>query len=49
VTWAFGKGRAAVFTSDCGPHWAPPAFVAWSGYARLWANLAGWVTERATR
>ncbi|MEA2782177.1 MAG: hypothetical protein QOK29_3721 [Rhodospirillaceae bacterium] len=38
-----GKGRSAVFASDCGPHWGPPEFVNWSGYGRLWTNLAGWL------
>jgi len=27
VAGAFGKGRSVAFTSDCGPHWAPPPFV----------------------
>jgi uncharacterized membrane protein len=39
---SFGKGRAVAFTSDCGPHWAPPAFCDWRGYAPLWANIANW-------
>jgi uncharacterized membrane protein len=43
VVHEFEKGRAAAFTSDCGPHWAPPAFVDWKGYAPLWQQLAGWV------
>lgn len=38
-----GKGRSAVFSSDCGPHWGPPAFVSWEGYNRLWVNLAFWL------
>jgi len=42
VAGSFGKGRAVAFASDCGPHWAPPPFVEWSGYARLWAQMAGW-------
>lgn len=42
ATWAFGQGRGVAFTSDCGPHWAPPPFVNWSGYNRLWAQLVGW-------
>lgn len=38
------RGRSAVFTSDCGPHWAPPAFCeAWSGYPQLWDALTTWV------
>lgn len=43
-----GAGRTAVFTSDCAPHWAPPEFLAWPGYAPLWAQLVGWITERHT-
>jgi uncharacterized membrane protein len=41
-----GKGRSAIFASDCGPHWGPPAFLAWAGYQRLWGNLVGWLAER---
>ena len=37
-----GAGRSVAFASDCGPHWAPPPFVEWSGYARLWQQLVGW-------
>ena len=33
VAGAFGKGRSVAFASDCGPHWAPPEFVDWEGYA----------------
>lgn len=43
VAGAHGAGRSAVFTSDCGPHWCPPPFVAWDGYARMWQQLVGWV------
>jgi uncharacterized membrane protein len=42
VAGTFKKGRSVAFTSDCGPHWAPPPFVEWPGYARLWTNIAGW-------
>jgi uncharacterized membrane protein len=38
-----GSGRAAVFTSDCAPHWGPPGFLGWPGYTRLWANLVTWL------
>ncbi len=38
-----GQGRTAVFASDCGPHWGPPAFLEWPGYARLWPNLCQWL------
>lgn len=43
VAGSFGKGRSAVFTSDCGPHWAPPPFVDWAGYATVWNGIANWV------
>ncbi|HHY49387.1 MAG TPA: cytoplasmic protein [Alphaproteobacteria bacterium] len=42
VVGSYGKGRSVAFTSDCGPHWAPPPFVAWSGYAKLWQGIANW-------
>lgn len=41
-----GKGRTAVFASDCGPHWGPPDFVQWQHYGRLWTNLASWLAGR---
>jgi uncharacterized membrane protein len=41
-----GRGRSAIFASDCGPHWGPPAFLAWPGYQRLWSNLANWLAGR---
>lgn len=40
-------GRSAIFASDCGPHWGPPAFVSWAGYATLWNNLVGWLGRQA--
>ena len=42
VAGHYGAGRSVAFASDCGPHWAPPEFVAWSGYDRLWAQIVGW-------
>lgn len=44
VVGRFGRGRSMAFTSDCGPHWAPPRFCDWPGYARFWANAAAWLT-----
>lgn len=42
-----GAGRTAVFTSDCAPHWAPPAFCEdWDGYAPLFRALLGWTAGR---
>ena len=40
-----GKGRTAAWTSDIGPHWLSPEFCTWPGYARLWRNLLGWLTD----
>lgn len=41
----YGKGRSAVFTTDCAPHWAPPEFCDWKGYDILFSNMADWLTE----
>jgi uncharacterized membrane protein len=46
VAGQFGRGRSVAFTSDCGPHWAPPPFVDWPGYARLWSQIANWAAGR---
>jgi uncharacterized membrane protein len=46
VTGRYGKGRTLVWTSDIGPHWLPPAFVAWPGYATLWRNILGWAAAK---
>ena len=37
------RGRSAVFTSDCAPHWAPPEFLDRPGYRVLWPNLIRWL------
>lgn len=42
----YGKGRSAVFTSDCAPHWAPPEFVNWEYYDAMWKGIVNWLTER---
>ena len=47
VAGSFGKGYAVAFASDCGPHWAPPAFVGWKGYARLWQQIAAYAAGGA--
>lgn len=37
-------GRSAVFTSDCAPHWATPAFCQeWEGYTTLFCGLVEWL------
>jgi uncharacterized membrane protein len=43
VAGRHGRGRGVAFTSDCGPHWCPPPFVDWEGYATLWQQLVRWV------
>lgn len=43
VAGRYGQGRGVVFTSDCGPHWCPPPFVEWAGYAPMWQQLLTWV------
>ncbi len=41
-----GRGRAAAFTSDCSPHWAPPAFCEeWPGYAQVFDGLVRWLVR----
>ncbi|WP_433275069.1 glutamine amidotransferase [Pseudonocardia xinjiangensis] len=42
----YGSGRAAAFTSDCSPHWAPVAFCEqWPGYADLFDGLVRWLVR----
>ena len=42
AVWSHHKGRAVAFASDCGPHWAPPDFLAWDGYGKLWSQMVEW-------
>jgi uncharacterized membrane protein len=42
---SFGKGKSAVFTSDCSPHWAPPDFVNWKHYNKIWANMLAYIAS----
>lgn len=44
VIGAFGRGRVGAFASDLAPHWAPPCFLDWAGYARLWDQLVTWLS-----
>jgi uncharacterized membrane protein len=37
-----GEGRSVAFASDCAPHWAPPEFVEWNDYDRLWTSIVVW-------
>lgn len=41
-----GKGRSAVFTSDCAPHWGPPEFVNWESYAPMWQGIIHWLVSK---
>jgi uncharacterized membrane protein len=40
-----GDGRVAAFTSDCAPHWGPPAFTEWEQYSDLWTNIITWLVD----
>jgi len=42
----FGRGRTAIFSSDCAPHWGPPEFTGWKYYDLFWKNLMDWLTDR---
>jgi len=41
-----GKGRTAIFTSDCAPHWGPVEFLNWEYYNKLWINILNWMTRK---
>jgi len=43
----YGKGRTTIFSSDCSPHWAPPAFCNWEYYNKFWINLFDWTTKNS--
>jgi uncharacterized membrane protein len=45
VVGKYGQGRSAAFTSDVAPHWAPPGFLAWEGYASLYDQIVTWLAE----
>jgi uncharacterized membrane protein len=45
VVGEYEDGRTAAYTSDMAPHWAPPGFLEWSGYAELWDRLARWLSK----
>ncbi len=44
VTGTYGKGRTVAWTSDVGPHWLSPDFVAWPGYKPLFEQMLAWAT-----
>lgn len=41
----YGKGKSAVFTSDCAPHWAPMEFCQWDEYDKVWQGIMDWLTR----
>ena len=41
----FGKGRSAVFTSDCAPHWGPSEFINWEFHDELWKGILNYLTK----
>ncbi|MDQ0395014.1 glutamine amidotransferase [Labrys monachus] len=45
VTGSYGQGRTLAWTSDIGPHWLPPAFCAWEGFARIWTQAIAWTVR----
>ncbi len=46
VTGKYGQGRTVAWTSDVGPHWLPPGFIAWNGYKTLFEQMLGWATAK---
>ncbi|MDO8208844.1 glutamine amidotransferase [Conexibacter sp. CPCC 206217] len=43
VVGTHGSGRTLAYATDCGPHWAPQAFVTDASYDRFWAQAIGWL------
>lgn len=41
----FGKGRSAVLSTDCAPHWAPPEFCNWKYYDVLFRNILEYLIQ----
>lgn len=41
----YGKGKSAVFTTDCAPHWAPPEFCEWECYDNIWNGIVDWLVK----
>jgi uncharacterized membrane protein len=46
VAGKYGKGRTIAWTSDVGPHWLPPEFIAWHGYKTLFEQMLAWATSK---
>lgn len=49
VVGSAGRGRSVAFASDCSPHWAPPAFMDWEHYGRLWSQMVLWAAGAGAR
>ena len=49
AVWKYGQGRTAAFTPDAAPHGAPPQFLEWEYFPRIWQQLVGWLTESRVR
>lgn len=45
VAWEYGNGRAAVFTSDCAPHWGTPEYLNWQGYRVFFSQMVLWLNH----
>ncbi|MFZ1381818.1 MAG: glutamine amidotransferase [Scrofimicrobium sp.] len=43
VTWEYGEGRAAAWTSDIAPHWISKEFESWEGYPALFNRAVTWL------
>jgi len=41
-----GKERSVAFASDVAPHWAPPEFMSWPHYPKLWSSIVRWAASR---
>ena len=39
----YERGRTMAFATDCAPHWAPPEFLEWPGYALFWRQASEWL------
>lgn len=44
VVGEHGAGRTLAYATDCGPHWAPEAFVTDPSYGRFWAQALDWLS-----
>jgi uncharacterized membrane protein len=45
AAWQYGRGRAAVFTSDCALHWGSPDFLDWRGYTTFFSQMVRWLAQ----